>query len=172
MIIFISDMSNSSTCINDLLPLEILQKIFFLSAESFKDALSISTTCRLWRKLIYDTFIIERYWTFDNEHRKRNLVYWWDFDRNVNGQNNPFADFPTKDCFLGKCASLTYENENSTQINIDESKYTIDRGSDYTLALWLLVTETGNYYFYYKNLIKDKITIFLSEKTFIFHNFR
>jgi hypothetical protein len=72
----ISDMSNSSSCINDVLPLEILRKIFLLSTESSNDALYISTTCRLWRKLILNAFMIEHYWTFDNAHRRKGLVHW------------------------------------------------------------------------------------------------
>jgi hypothetical protein len=65
-------MANMSPCINDILPSEILQKIFLLSTESFDDALLISTTCCLWRKLIVNPFMIERYWTFDSEYRRKN----------------------------------------------------------------------------------------------------
>jgi hypothetical protein len=85
--------------------------------------------------------MIEHYWTFDDEHRRKGLVRWWNFNRSVSDQNNPFVNFPTADCFLGKCASLTHEKENSKQIDVNESQYVIDRGCDYTLALWLLITE-------------------------------
>jgi hypothetical protein len=46
---------------------------------------------------------------------------------------------------------MTYEKENSKNIIIDESQNVIDRGHDYTLALWLLITKTGNYYSSFKN---------------------
>jgi len=144
-------MTNSSSCINDILPTEILQKIFRLSTESFNDALYISTTCRLWRKLIFNPFMIEHYWTFDNEHRRRSLVRWWNFDGNISDLNNRSVNFPTTDCFLGKCISITYEKENSTKLIIDESQNVLDRGYNYTVALWLLITKTGNYYLSFEN---------------------
>jgi hypothetical protein len=132
----ISDMANSSLCINDILPSEILQKIFLLSTESFNDALYLSTTCRLWRKLIFNPFMIEHYWTFDDKYRRKGLIHWWNFNGNVDDQNNPFINFPNADCFLGKCASLTPKKENSESADVNESQYVIDRGDDYTLALW------------------------------------
>jgi hypothetical protein len=152
-----SDMSNSSSCINDSLPSEILQKIFLLSTESFNDALLISTTCRLWRKLIFNPFMIECYWTFDSEHRRKGLVQWCSFDGNVSNRNNLFSNFSSADCFLGKCGSLTPNKENSEEINSDESGNTIDRGNAYTLALWLLIPETGNYPLSLQNPFRKKV---------------
>jgi len=154
--VIFSDMSNSFLCINDSLPSEILQKIFLLSTESFNDALLISTTCRLWRKLIFCPFIIEYYWKFDNEHRRKGLVRWWNFDGNANDQSNLFVNFSSADCFLGKCASLTDKKENSEEIDIDESENIIDRGSDYTFAFWFLTTETGNYSLSFLNPLRKK----------------
>lgn len=143
-------MTNSS-CINDVLPLEILQKIFLLSAESFDEALNISATCRLWRKLIFNPFLIEHYWTFDNKHRRKDLLHWWNFDGNRNDQNNPFINFPTTDCFLGKCVTLIDEKEKSKRNQIFDSKCIIDRGSNYTVAFWLLIPKPGNYYSSFKS---------------------
>jgi hypothetical protein len=139
-------MANRSSCINDILPTEILQNIFLLSAASFNDALRISTICRLWRKLIFNPLMIKRYWTFDNQHRKENLIHWRNFNETDNDQKNPFVNFYTTDCFLGQCADLTSKKVNSEQIEIDESQYIIDRGSNYTLALWFSVPEAGKYY--------------------------
>jgi hypothetical protein len=144
--VIISDMSNASSCINDVLPSEILQKIFLLSTETLKDALSISTTCRLWRKVIFNPFMITRYWTFDNEHRKKGLIRWWNFGDNVNDQNNSFINFPIADCFLGKCVSLKDDVEIPETIKAGEYQCVIDRGYDYTVAFWLKSIEKGNYY--------------------------
>lgn len=137
-------MSESSLCINAVLPQEILQNILFLSAKSFTDALHISSVCSLWRKLLFNTFIIEHYWKFDNEHRKEGLVHWWNFNGNMNDEKNLFIGFPIMDCFLGKCASLAHQEKNSTEANTENSQYTIDRGSDYTIAFWVSISDLGN----------------------------
>jgi hypothetical protein len=142
--------TTSSFCINDVIPSDILQNIFLLSADSFNDVLRISATCQLWRKLIFNPFMIEHYWTFDDEHRKKSLVRWWNFDANVSDPGNPFGIFPTVDCFLGKCA-LINEKVTSEEIVSDEFQYDIDRGSDYTVALWLFIGAPGNYYSSFKN---------------------
>jgi hypothetical protein len=154
--VIISDMTDCTSYINDVLPSEILQKIFLLSTESFKDALRISMTCRLWRALIFNPSMIQHYWAFDNEHRKKDLVRWWNFNENVNAENNPFVNFPTADCFLGKCVSLAIKKTNSQEIKVDESQYVIDRGHDYTLAFWLRINDTGNDYSFFETQFRHQ----------------
>lgn len=134
-------------CINDILSSEILQNIFLLSAESFSDVLRISVTCKLWRKLIFDSFVIAHYWKFDNEHRRQGLLQWWNFEGHTTDQLNPFIKCPITDCFLGKCISVTNANESSENIPVEIPEITIDRGSNYTIALWIKITEIGNYCF-------------------------
>ncbi|CAF0752005.1 unnamed protein product [Adineta steineri] len=136
-----SDMSKPSSCINNILPPEILQKIFLLSAESLHDALHISTTCQLWRKLIFNPFFIEHYWIFDDKHRKKGLIRWWNFNENIPDQNNPFRNCSITNCFLGKCANFRDDSEITEE---EVPKNTIDRGSDYTIAFWLLIPEIGD----------------------------
>lgn len=146
--------ASTLTCINDVLSVEILQKIFLLSAESFNDALNISKTCQLWRKLIFNPFIIEQYWRFNDKHRKSGLVQWWNFNEQINNQHNPFVNFPTVDCFLGKYVCIIHTKENYDKVNINDAKCVIDRASDYSLALWFLTHEKGNYYKFCQNNFK------------------
>ena len=139
-------MANRSSCINDILPTEILQDIFRLSTPSFHDALRLSTICRLWRKLIFNPLMLKRFWTFDNRHLKKDLIHWWNFNGTGNEEKNPFVNFNTTNCFLGRCANLTSQKADSEKKEINESEYLLDRGSNYTVALWLSIPEAGNYY--------------------------
>lgn len=133
-------MSCSVICINNVLPTEILQKIFQLSAESFSDALVLSTTCRLWRKLMFNQLMIRHYWRFNDKYRKKNLVRWWHFnDDDVDGSSNPFIKYKKTDCFLGKCTILSSKSDDNNDIPVT----LIDRGQNYTVAFWICFNEKG-----------------------------
>lgn len=137
-------MVNSTPSIHDLLPSEILQKVFLLSAPSLSDLLRISKTCRAWRKLIFNPYMIEPYWRFDETHRRKGLLKWWNLEAmDDDPTTNPFAPFPRMDCFLGKCAVISGQDIDAFENIKKEFQFDIDRGQNFSVAFWCHFDDLG-----------------------------
>ena len=139
-------MAPSSTCIHEVLPTELLQKIFLLASPTLSDLLRISQTCRAWRKLVLNEFLIRQYFAFDDNHRRKGLVKRWSFDEEVdNPTDYPFYWCRLADCFLGKCALMSQSHIEAAKRPKTEFEFGIDRGQNYSVVMWLKFDELGEY---------------------------
>ncbi|CAF1442902.1 unnamed protein product [Didymodactylos carnosus] len=124
---------------NEILPTELLQLVF-LNLGSLNELLCVSQTCRLWRKLIFNQWFLNRYHSF--EKRRKDLIGWWKFESSfldssgVIGKNYTLHGIPTfEDCFLGKC--VKFNGQESIDINISNKKqYQTDV---FSVSIWFLI---------------------------------
>jgi hypothetical protein len=131
-------MADQPLSINDL-PIELLSAIFQF-IQPLEMLLAVSCTCRLWRKVIYNEWFLNKYST--SGIGKNQLIGWWKFDdinnlgldsSGVLGDRCRIFGRPTtEDCFLGKCA--VFDGRSFIDLSVDDkSEYQTDT---YSVSIW------------------------------------
>ncbi|CAF1118908.1 unnamed protein product [Didymodactylos carnosus] len=129
--------------INDILPSELLYDIFVrLEFSSFEQLLAVSSTCKLWRRLIFDEWFLNKYFAFNHQ---KYLIGYWKFDEGhehigkdssaiIEKSNISVWGKPTvENCFIGNCA--VFDGRSSIDISVyDKCEYHTDI---YSVSLWL-----------------------------------
>jgi hypothetical protein len=137
-VFFSQNIGHQPLSINDLPP-ELLSTIFQFVLP-LDMLLTASCTCRLWRKIIYNEWFLNKYST--GGISKNQLIGWWRFDdinnigfdsSGVLGDRYRVFGRPTiEDCFLGKCAVFDGRSFIDFPVN-DKSEYQTDI---YSVSIW------------------------------------